>query len=99
MKVTVTDQQIRSWRLQGYSLEKIASACGSTTCEVSHRIQQIWRRHQRLPDDPRPDEIKRLCDAIQAEWSQTERARRQVGQADEWKPAVVPASVLALTRS
>ncbi|NBT32346.1 MAG: hypothetical protein EBT13_10750 [Rhodobacteraceae bacterium] len=99
MKVTVTDQQIHSWRLKGYSLERIASACGSTTCEVSRRIQQIWQRHQRRPDDPRPDEIRRLCDAIQAEWSQTERARRRVGQADEWKPVVVPASVLALTRS
>jgi len=99
MKVTVTDQQIHSWRLKGYSLERIASACGLTTCEVSHRIQQIWQRHQRRPDDPRPDEIKRLCDEIQAAWSRTERAKRQVGKADEWKPVVVPASLLALTRS
>lgn len=102
MKVQVTDAQIRSWRLKGYSLERIASACQSTTSEISRRIRQIWQRDQPPPDgwgDPSPEQIRELCDAIQAKWSAKERQRRSVGRGARWKPVVVPASVLARARS
>ena len=101
MKVSVTDAQIRSWRLKGYSLERIASACGSTTCEISRRIRRIWQADQPPPGgwgDPRPEQIKALCEEIQREWSERERQKRHVGRAREWRPVVVPASLLALAR-
>jgi hypothetical protein len=101
-RATVTDQQIRSWRLRGYSLERIASACGLTTCAVSHRIQLIWQ-HDQLKDgrwgDPDEAEIKRLCQEIQAGWSERERQKREVGRASAWRPDVVHASVLERARS
>jgi hypothetical protein len=96
MKVTVTDSQLRSWRLQGYSLARIASACNLTISQTSRRLQQIWRDDGLPRIDPRPDEIRRRCEEIQAEWSDAERQRRTVGRARQWRPAVVPASVLAL---
>lgn len=102
MNVTVTDRQIRSWRLRGYSLERIASACGSTTSEISRRIQRIWQEQYRPePDgwgDPRPEQIRQLCEEIQREWSEKERLKRQVGRAREWRPVVVPASLLERAR-
>ena len=99
MHVTVTDSQIRSWRVKGYSLERIASACGSTTSAISHRIQLIWQAEQQRSEawgDPGPEQIKAACEEIQREWSEKERLKRQVGRAREWRPVVVPASVLAL---
>lgn len=102
MKVQVTDAQIRSWRLRGYSLERIASACQTTTCEISRRIRRIWQADQPPPDgwgDPRPEQIKALCEEIQRAWSATERQRRLVGRGERWRPAVVPASVLERARS
>ena len=102
MKVSVTDSQIKSWRLRGYSLERIASACGSTTFEISRRIQRIWQEEQPAPDgwgDPRPHEIKQLCEEIQREWSEKERRKREVGRERKWRPVVVPASLLALAQN
>ena len=101
MKVNVSDAQIRSWRLKGYSLERIASACGSTTSEISRRIRRIWQADQPPPDgwgDPRPEQIEALCAEIQREWSERVRQKRHVGRAKEWRPVVVPASLLALAR-
>lgn len=94
MKVTVTDSQIRAWRRQGYSLERIASACGLTTSQTLHRIRQIWFQDQERRDDPAPDEISAACEEIQRGWSETERRRRQVCRAGRWTPAVVPVCVL-----
>lgn len=102
MNVTVTDSQIRSWRLKGYSLERIASACGSTTSAISHRIQQIWLAEQQRSEawgDPGPEQIRAACEEIQRGWSDRERLKREVGRARNWKPVVVPASVLELARS
>jgi hypothetical protein len=96
MRVTVTDSQIKGWRLQGYSLERIASACQTTTCAISHRILRIWQREQNRDPDPDEDEIARRCAEIQREWSELERQRREVGRSQEWRPAVVHASVLTL---
>ena len=97
MKVNVLDSQIRSWRLKGYSLERIASACGSTTCEISRRIQRIWQEANPQPDgwgDPTPEQIRERCAEIQLEWSDRERSKREVGRERNWKPVVVPASLL-----
>lgn len=101
MRVQVTDAQLRSWRRQGYSCERIARACNLSTWQISHRIQQIWRDCQEqaaLAVDPQPDEIKRVCEEIQRGWSESERERRQVGRARRWTPVAVPDSVLALVR-
>jgi IS30 family transposase len=94
MKVMVTDLQIRAWRRQGYSLERIASACGLTTSQISRRIRRIWFQDQESRTDPGPDEIKEACELIQLEWSETERQRRQVYRVGRWTPAVVPVCVL-----
>lgn len=100
MNVMVTDAQIRSWRLRGYSLERIASACGSTTCEISRRIQRIWQAQYRPdPDgwgDPTPEQIRERCEETQRGWSEKERLKREVGRGKEWRPVVVPASLLGL---
>jgi hypothetical protein len=100
MNVMVTDSQIRSWRLRGYSLARIASACGSTTSEISRRIQRIWQEQYRpSPDgwgDPTPEQIRERCEEIQREWSERERSKREVGRERNWKPVVVPASLLGL---
>ena len=101
MRVIVTDSQIRSWRLKGYSLERIASACGSTTCEISRRIRRIWQEdHERsqMWGDPGPEQIKAACEEIQRGWSDQERRRREVGRERNWRPVVVPASVLERAR-
>jgi hypothetical protein len=94
MKVTVTDLQIRAWRRQGYSLERIASACGLTICQTLHRIRQIWSLDHKPRTDPGPAEIKAACEQIQLGWSDTERLQRQVCRAARWTPAVVPVSLL-----
>jgi len=94
MKVTVTDLQIRAWRRQGYSLERIASACGLTICQTSHRIRQIWSLDHKPRTDPGPEEISAACEQIQLGWSETERQQRQVCRAGRWTPAVVPVSLL-----
>lgn len=101
MRVMVTDSQIRSWRLRGYSLERIASACGWTTSRTLRRIQRIWQAEQSRSvtfGDPGPDEIRRACEEIQAGWSPEERQRRVVGRRESWRPAVVPASLLERAR-
>ena len=101
MKVTVTDAQIRSWRLRGYSLERIASACQSTTSQVSRRIQQIWLADQQrgaMFGDPGPEQIKQACEEIQRGWSERERQKREVGRGKSWRPAVVPGSLLERAR-
>jgi IS30 family transposase len=98
MKVTVTDLQIRRWKRQGYSLERIASACGLTISQTSRRIRRIWSQDSAVRPDPKPHEISAACERIQREWSDAERQRRQVCRAGSWTPAVVPASVLALVR-
>lgn len=97
MQVIVSDQQLRSWRRQGYSLERIASACNMTISQVSRRLRQIWR-DCRQQSDPGLEEIKEACARIQREWSAAERAKREVGAAREWQPVAVPGSILALIR-
>lgn len=99
MRVTVTDQQIRSWRRQGYTLERIAMACGLTTSQISRRIRRIWSQDSSARPDPKPDEISAACAEIQREWSDDERQRRLVCRAGRWTPAVVPASLLGLARN
>lgn len=101
MRVQVTDAQLRSWRMKGYSCERIARACNLSTSQISHRIRQIWHDCQEaaaLAVDPQPDEIRRVCEEIQRNWSASERERRQVGRARRWTPVAVPDSVLALVR-
>jgi hypothetical protein len=93
---TVSDQQIRAWRRQGYSLEQMASACGLTTWQILRRIRRIWCQDQARRPDPGPEEISAACEEIQREWSAAERQRRSVCRGERWTPAVVPASVLAL---
>lgn len=97
MKVHVTDSQIRSWRIRGFTLEHIARACDTTISTLSHRIQRIWQdEQQRLQmwGDPGPEAIRQACEKIQAGWSDRERSKRHVGRAASWRPAVVPASLL-----
>jgi IS30 family transposase len=99
MRVQVTDSQIRSWRLRGFSLERIARACGSTTSAISHRIQRIWQEDQERAGtfgDPDEAEIRRRCAEIQREWSDQERQKREVGRAKSWRPVVVPVSLREL---
>lgn len=101
MMVTVTDSQIRSWRLKGYSLERIALACGSTTCAISRRIQRIWQEEQQRSEmwgDPAPEQIKEGCAEIQQGWSEDVRRKREVGRGAQWRPAVVPVSLLERAR-
>jgi hypothetical protein len=101
VRVQVSDQQLRSWRAQGYSLERIAVACNTSISQISRRIHQIWSDQQRqaaLSIDPDAAEISAACERIQREWSAKERQRRQVGRGRRWTPAVVPDSVLALAR-
>lgn len=96
MKVNVSDLQIRKWRREGYSLERIASACGLTTSQTLRRIRRIWFQDQARRPDPGPDAISAACEEIQREWSAAERQRRSVSRGGRWTPAVVPASVLGL---
>lgn len=96
MIVTVTDSQLRSWRRQGYSLERIASATDLTISQISRRLRQIWRDDSTPRLDHKPDEIRQRCEEIQREWSDAERQRREVGRARQWTPVAVPASVLGL---
>jgi len=95
------DKTIRSLRLRGYTREQIAAQLGLPTCAVSHRIQLIWSKDQPRPAERWPDasEIAARCAAIQAEWSERERQRRQVGRGKRWTPAVVPASLLERARN
>jgi hypothetical protein len=97
MRVQVTDSQIRSWRLRGFTLERIARACGSTTSAISHRIQRIWQEDQERAGtfgDPDETEILRRCAEIQQGWSERERQKREVGRARSWRPDAVPVSLL-----
>jgi IS30 family transposase len=99
MRVQVTDLQVRSWRLRGFSLEQIARACGSSTSAISHRIQRIWQEDQERAGtfgDPDEAEIRRRCEEIQREWSAKERQKREVGRGKRWTPAVVPVSLQEL---
>jgi hypothetical protein len=99
MRVQVTDSQVRSWRLRGFSLERIARACGSTTSAISLRIQRIWQEDQERAGtfgDPDEAEIRRRCEEIQREWSDKERQKREVGRARSWRPDVVHVSIREL---
>ena len=104
MKVTVTDSQIRSWRLRGFKLEQIARACGLSISQISRRIQQIWQHDQTKDLDQRfpywgdPDEqtIRERCLEIQAGWSDRERQKREVGRARSWSPAAALVSLREL---
>ena len=94
MKVVVSDLQIRAWRRKGYSLERIAQACGLTTSQISRRIRRIWHQDQARRPDPGPDEINAACAQIQREWSEEERRRRDMYRVGRWQPAVVPVCVM-----
>jgi hypothetical protein len=99
MRVQVTDSQIRSWRLRGFTLERIARACGSTTSAISHRIQRIWQEELEraaASGDPDETEILRRCAEIQQGWSERERQKREVGRAKSWRPDAVPVSIREL---
>jgi hypothetical protein len=101
MRVQVSDQQLRSWRVQGYSLERIARTCNTSISQISLRIHRIWSDQQQqaaLSIDPGPAEISAACDQIQRDWSPAVRRSRLVGCGKRWTPAVVPASLLALAR-
>ena len=43
---------------------------------------------------PTPCEIRQRCLREQQSWTQAERLRRDVGQADQWRATAVPASVI-----
>ena len=43
---------------------------------------------------PTPSEIRQRCLEEQQSWTQAERLRRDVGQADQWRAIAVPASVI-----
>jgi hypothetical protein len=104
MRVTVTDSQIRSWRLRGFRLEQIARACGSSISKISHRIQQIWQTDQAKEEgqsfpywgDPDEQTIRERCLQIQSGWSDRERKKREVGRARSWNPAAVRVSIRGL---
>lgn len=96
MKVTVTDSQIRSWRLRGFRVEQIARACGVSTCQISRRIQQIWQHDQEKGGsfgDPDEATIRERCAEIQLGWSDRERQKREVGRGRSWNPAAVLVSL------
>ena len=99
---TVTDRQLRAWKVQGLSEERIAQLCGTTTSRISHRLHAIWRAAylSGLPElgDPDPDQIRERCQEIQREWSPDVERRRRVGHGEEWTPAVVPVSLLESAR-
>jgi len=98
---TVTDRQLRSWKMGGLSEERMAELCGLTTSQISRRIQELWREaFLSSPewDDPDEQTIRERCDEIQQGWLPGVRERRYVGPAQAWTPAVVPASVRALAR-
>lgn len=100
-KATVTDQQLRSWKMRGLPEERIAELCGMTTSEISRRIQELWREaFLSAPEwgDPDEETIRQRREEIQQGWSPQEKERRLVGRAQAWTPAVVPVSVLALAR-
>jgi hypothetical protein len=68
-----------------------------TTSELSHRLHEVFSTEEvEAPDE---DEIARLCAEIQQGWSESERRKRYVMQNGRWRPAVVPASVLALANN
>jgi transcriptional regulator with XRE-family HTH domain len=94
MKVVVSDLQIRAWRRKGYSLERIAQACGLTTSQMSRRLRQMYSMDQAKQPDPGPDEINAVCAQIQREWSEEERRRRDMYRVGRWQPAVVPVCVM-----
>jgi len=43
-------------------------------------------------------EIEQACEEIQRDWCETQRKKAYVGRGRSWRPAVVPASMLALAR-
>ena len=43
---------------------------------------------------PTPSEIRQACLVEQRKWSPAERLRREVGRAAEWRPIVVPESII-----
>jgi len=96
-QATVSDSQLRGWRRQGYTHERICSATGMSTSELSRRLHEVFSTEE--VESPDEEEIARLCAEIQREWSPSERRKRCVTQNGRWRPAVVPASVLALTTS
>jgi len=51
------------------------------------------------PADPTPEQIAERAAAERARWSDAERRQRQVGLAADWRPTVVPASILRLATS
>jgi hypothetical protein len=101
MLVTPTEHQLRSWKRYGYSNERIAAMCGTTTSAISRRLHDIWQECQqrslmeRPLGDPDEEQIRQRCEEIQAGWSDRERERRFVGRGGRWSPVVVPASVRA----
>jgi hypothetical protein len=68
-----------------------------STSELSRRLHEVFSTEE--VESPDEEEIARLCAEIQREWSPSERRKRCVTQNGRWRPAVVPASVLALTTS
>lgn len=98
---TVTDSQLRSWKMKGLSEDRMAELCGTTTSAISRRIQDLWREaFLSSPEwgDPDEETIRQRSAEIQQGWSPQERERRLVGRAQAWTPAVVPVSVLARAR-
>jgi hypothetical protein len=99
MLVTPTEHQLRSWKRYGYSNERIADMCGTTTSAISRRLQEIWQACQqkslmeRPLGDPDEETLRQRCEEIQRGWSDRERERRFVGRGGRWSPVVVPASV------
>lgn len=96
-RAVVSDAQIRAWRWEGYTVEKMAEATGMRTSEILARMQRIYAVPRAI--DPDEETIQKLCAEIQAEWSEEERMKRLVGSGASWTPTVVPASVVASARS
>lgn len=90
---TVTDSQLQGWRRRGFSVAYISRCTGIPISKISRRLRLAYSRQ---PNDPSPEEVARICDEIQREWSARERAKRYVGHNARWRPVVVPASLLGL---
>lgn len=56
---------------------------------TSHIDHHRHRDDTRLPQDPSPEEIRRECRRIQAEWSSNRRRRRTARPVPPWSVPVV----------
>ena len=90
-RAEVTDTQLLWWKHQGYTVERLSEMTGLTTSAISRRLQEVCTRS---PEDPDEETIARVCEEIQADWSDTDRQKRCVGRGGRWSATAVPGSVI-----